>query len=352
MLTYNVISSHSYIFNRGWMEKDVLPPSYKEIVGEDESDHSDGDAADSKTDGKADGNADKAASTGATASLDEDLSDIEAIEEAEQFERRYNFRFEELEATGAADPSTIAITTHSRTIPDSARRKDTRRAEQRQRRKEKKDSEKGRKDEELKRLKNLKKMEILERLKTIQKISGIKDDEKIAGLVEGVDLDEDFDPERWDAKMGSVFEEQYYGEDSAAVDALEKPKFDDDDEDDRLIAKLTGASATGKQGKKAKRNKAKKINLDAYAYEEVDEDDDFCMDADYMDGGEAALHHDDADVGVPVVNEDTSATTTTKKKGKKGKEDMKKTSFSDYLDEYFQLDYQDMVYSRGVAIFS
>jgi len=63
---------------------------------------------------------------------------------------------------------------------------------------------KEKKAAELRRLKNLKKAEILERLQAIEKVSGG------AGSLEGVDLSGDFDPDAWDKQMAAVFNDDYY----------------------------------------------------------------------------------------------------------------------------------------------
>lgn len=61
------------------------------------------------------------------------------------FEEKYNFRFEEQTGT--------YITTHSREVPDSMRRKDDSRKEKRLEKKERLEEEKRRKQEEINKLK-------------------------------------------------------------------------------------------------------------------------------------------------------------------------------------------------------
>jgi protein KRI1 len=65
--------------------------------------------------------------------------------EMEEFEEKYNFRFEE--GTGAY------ITTHQREVEDTMRRKDDKRKEQRLEKKERIEEEKRKKQEELNKLK-------------------------------------------------------------------------------------------------------------------------------------------------------------------------------------------------------
>lgn len=88
--------------------------------------------------------------------------------EMEEFEEKYNFRFEH--------PNAATITTHARDMPaeDTLRRKETTRKEARERAKERKEDEKKRKREEINRLKLAKKEEILEKLKKAEFMSGHK----------------------------------------------------------------------------------------------------------------------------------------------------------------------------------
>jgi len=152
-----------YILSRGWIDKDANRiPTYKELT----ADHRDDE--DEEFDAKVD-----------------------------EFESKYNFRFEE---EGGSQ-----ILTHSRNVEGSVRRKDNKRQLQRQSRTQRKSEEKLKREEELKRLKNLKKKEIYEKLHKIKEITGNEN----VGFDE-VDLEEDFDPEKYDAKMNEVFNEEYY----------------------------------------------------------------------------------------------------------------------------------------------
>ena len=265
----------SYVFNRGWVDKDSAP-SYDEIVG------------------------------------NQDLpvpeeEDMEEVEKAEKFEKSYNFRFEELEA--ANDSLAYTIAPHARTIDDSVRRKDTRRSEQRKKRQERKEQETLQKQEELKRLKNLKKGEIAEKLKKIQELSGIGDEERIAGLVDRVDLDADFDPETWDQTMHAVFDHSYYAEEED-----QKPDVNVDEE---LVSEPSKASTSSTHERL--RAKMSTLKVSSYSYDQESWGDDFCMDADYLDESQQEVD------------------------AKKGSEQPQKVDMNKYLEEYFNLDYEDMV---------
>lgn len=140
-----------------------------------------------------------------------DDEDEEAFDEAERFESKYNFRFEELQAEQADDLSPALrndlagallqqqsrnqVMGHARNIEDSVRRVDDKRKKQRESRKEKKEKEKRQKEAELKRLKNLKKQELQERLTKITEIGGLKE----LGIDERF-LEEDWDPEKHEVR--------------------------------------------------------------------------------------------------------------------------------------------------------
>ncbi|EDV22314.1 uncharacterized protein TRIADDRAFT_28670, partial [Trichoplax adhaerens] len=168
-----------FILNKGYIEKDSgVLPTYDELVN---------------------------------SSCDEE--DEEAIEKQEDFERKYNFRFEE--------PDSELIMSYPRTVAGSVRRKDSSRIEKRKVRLERKAEEKDRKIQDLKRLKNLKKQEIADKIKKLKEITG----NETLGFKE-FDLDHEFDPSKYDEAMQKVFENY----DEADVDET-KPIFSDSDID-------------------------------------------------------------------------------------------------------------------------
>lgn len=135
---------------------------------------------------------------------DEDSFD----DKVDEFEASYNFRFE--------DPEGSKIVSHSRYVPDSIRRPDERRKLARQAKKERKLRERAEKTEDIKRLKNAKKREVQARLLAIKEAAG--DDVDIAGL----DLDGDFDPEAFNKQMEQQFGDEYYAQQDAQMETLEK----------------------------------------------------------------------------------------------------------------------------------
>ncbi|CAH9147296.1 unnamed protein product [Cuscuta epithymum] len=94
--------------------------------------------------------------------------DEEAIEKQEDYEREFNFRFEE----NAGD----RVLGYSRKVDGSVRKKPNARKLQRERKEERMAREAEERKEELKRLKNLKKKEMNEKLQKIKEIGGIRND--------------------------------------------------------------------------------------------------------------------------------------------------------------------------------
>lgn len=134
-----------------------------------------------------------------------DDEDEEEFDAAEQFESKYNFRFEELQAENLSpalredlasqvlmQQSMNQVVGHARTVQGSVRRTDDKRKKDRELRKEKKEKEKRQKEAELRRLKNLKKQELQERLSKIGEMSGLKQ----LGIIDEAFLEEDWDPEK------------------------------------------------------------------------------------------------------------------------------------------------------------
>ncbi|KAF8937952.1 KRRI-Interacting protein 1 [Dissophora ornata] len=331
-----------YILNRGWIDKSQKKtPHYKEIVREEDFDE-----------------------------LEKSEDELDA---AEEFESKYNFRFEEAEGN--------SLTGYTRTIDDSVRNKDDKRKRQRTAAKERKKEEKTRQLEDLKRAKNVKKQEIFNKLKQIQEITG----NKTVGFDE-IDLETDFNPEDYDQKMESMFSDKYYD-----GDENEKPVFDDDidtadyeaeDDNDNGSSSAEGGDGDDDE-EQAETNVEDEAyppeyddgeggyeegyydengGYDEYGYGEGGDEEDVMMDADYLPGGE--------NYGKPAKKE------TKKERAQREKEEKKqaklalsqggnsaavrtavaaieasrsmldadkKKDFNSYLDEYYQLDYEDMV---------
>ncbi|KAK1425683.1 hypothetical protein QVD17_21038 [Tagetes erecta] len=154
--------------------------------------------------------------------------DEEELEKQEDYERGFNFRYEE----NAGD----RVMGHSRKVEGSVRKKENSRKVQRENKKARMAQAEYERIEELKYLKNLKKKEINEKLRKIREIAGIGEDNGFA--LEEHDLEEEFDPEEYDRKMKKAFDDNFYEADdvdpafgSDEEDGeLKKPNFDEEDD--------------------------------------------------------------------------------------------------------------------------
>uniref|UniRef100_A0A1A8K8Z8 Protein KRI1 homolog n=1 Tax=Nothobranchius kuhntae TaxID=321403 RepID=A0A1A8K8Z8_NOTKU len=248
------------------------------------------------------------------------------LERQEDFERSYNFRFEE--------PDAQQVKTYPRTIATSVRSKDDRRKRKREEVKERKQKEKEQKQEQLKQLKNLKRNEIMEKLKQLQELTG---NEQLAFSQD--DLEGDFDPKQHDRLMQKFFGDEYYGGEEE-----EKPQFEDDDE---LEEHWNWDTWTG-EGQE-----------EDYGEEECDgedaagphcEDEGFIMDADY-DPSQHTASKKKKKERKKMRKEDMPQTGKKKKKShfaevvtrSKPVFDPEEKTFEQYLDEYYKLDYEDII---------
>uniref|UniRef100_A0A8C9VZR0 Protein KRI1 homolog n=1 Tax=Scleropages formosus TaxID=113540 RepID=A0A8C9VZR0_SCLFO len=255
-----------YILNKGYLEEDEdRIPTFDEVVQEE--------VEDSEEEGES------------------------FLEKQEDFERHYNFRFEE--------PDGHQIKTYPRTIATSVRSKDDRRKRKREEVKERKRKEKEQKREQLKQLKNLKRNEIVEKLRRLQELTGNKE-----LAFSQVDLEGDFDPQQHDQLMQKFFGDEYYGQEEE-----EKPQFDEEDMDEHWNwDNWTGEGEGEEEGG------------DGLAEEEYDDyepncdDPDFIMDADYDPSQEKKKNMTKDDLWVS-----------------------EEKTFEQYLDEYYKLDYEDII---------
>ncbi|CAH7688086.1 KRI1-like family-domain-containing protein [Phakopsora pachyrhizi] len=201
----------NYLLGRGWIDKeDKRIPKYAEITKSNNGERKSVHLSPSNPNAVILGQTvvDKAQG---------DDEDEEFVERAEEFEASYNFRFEN---------SVPSISTHSRSIETSARRKDDSRKQARDSLKARKAEEKQIRLDELKRMKELKKKEVVEKLEVISKNAG-------AGELnlEELDLDSDFDPDKHDMRMSKVFDRRFYTQ----SDPDGKPVWDEDIEIDDII---------------------------------------------------------------------------------------------------------------------
>ncbi|XP_074553214.1 protein KRI1 homolog [Halichoeres trimaculatus] len=284
-----------YVLNKGYLDEDDHDderiPTYEEVVQED--------VEDSEEEGEM------------------------FLERQADFERSYNFRFEE--------PDAQQIKSYPRNIPTSVRSKDDRRKQKREEVKERKRKEKEQKREQLKQLKNLKRNEIMEKLKRLQELTG---NEQLA--FSQADLDGEFNPQQHDQLMQKFFGDEYYGEEEG-----EKPQFEDDDE---LEEHWNWDTWTGEE--------PEEDYVEGENYDEPHcDDENFIMDADYDPSLHTTSKKKKKKERMKLKKEDLPQMGKRKKKShfaevitkEKPVFDPQEKSFEQYLDEYYKLDYEDII---------
>ncbi|XP_001659705.2 protein KRI1 homolog [Aedes aegypti] len=246
--------------------------------------------------------------------------DEEELEKQEEYERQYNFRFEE--------PDAEFIKRYPRNVEESVRIERNKRKEQRQALKERKQREKEQQKRELEELKAIKLQEIKDRIQKLKEIAATEN-----MTLNEEELESDFDPEEHDRRMQRMFDDNYYGIDEGD----QKPEFPDLDEE---------LGIENYDREKVDSDEQEKEDDGPYC-----EDDDFVMDADYEENQKKKKDKKN-------LEEELLEATGGKKK-KKGKkmskfaEVLKKekplfdpedeNTYGEYIDEYYKLDYEDII---------
>lgn len=248
--------------------------------------------------------------------------DEQEFEKQEEFEHKYNYRFE--------DPDKEFLKRYPRTIPDSVRAVDNKRKEKRKERQERKDQEKLQRKRDLDELNKLRKQEIEEKL---QRLKDVAQNEKF-NLNED-ELESEFDPDEHDRRMQEAFDDKYY----LINEGEQKPEFpeldnelgiEDWDNFDKQKSEDETEEPTGPMAPHC-------------------EDDDFVMDCDY-DPETAKVEK------TKMLQEELIESTKSKRKKRKRTSKlaeiikMKKPvyepsdkTYDEYLDEYYKLDYEDII---------
>lgn len=144
--------------------------------------------------------------------IEKDEEDEEELWRADDFEAKYNFRFEE--------PNGGQIVTHARVqAGDTLRRKDTKRKDARDRKQDRKDAERAEKEAETRRLMNLKRAEVKSCMSRIRQVAGSGLDMDTLASILGDDLDKDFDPAEHDKRMAALFGGDYYAQEETEANA-------------------------------------------------------------------------------------------------------------------------------------
>lgn len=138
---------------------------------------------------------------------------LDQLDNTDDFEAQYNFRFEAAEAAGGKSGAEFSNIGYARgQTMDTMRRKDDSRRQKRLARKERKEAERRAKEEHLKRLKNAKRQEMQRNLNEIKKVLG-----EVDGVDSAVDeaaimkmMEGDYDPEKLEKIMQETFGDDFY----------------------------------------------------------------------------------------------------------------------------------------------
>ena len=167
------------------------------------------------------------------------------------------------------------------------------------------EDERKRREEELRRLRALKRQEIEKKLHEIQEIGGLDKD-----LMSKINLDEDWDPAKYDAEMESLFNDDYYGEDEENPDVKPDLHLEEILDEDELPEEVK-----------------KEMEV-----EEKEEEEEGEEDSEHEKGSDEELLDEENE------NESEKRTPEENEELKKHREEAEKL-----VDELYNLDYEDMI---------
>nr|XP_043626264.1 protein KRI1 homolog [Erigeron canadensis] len=256
-----------------------------------------------------------------------DVSEDEAaLEKQEDYEREFNFRFQE----NAGD----RVWAYSRTF-DGVRKKENGRKVQRKNKEERMAQAETERREELKYLKNLKKKEMNEKIRKIREIAGFKEDDDC--VLDERDLEEEFDPVEYDKKMKKAFDDSFYEAEDVDPEfgsdeedgELEKPNFDAEDDLLGLPKGWDEKFGTG-DGFLATRERTLKNKVANGGHDEQTNDDE-----DMDDDDEEEEEEEEEAEEEPIIEE--------RKKRKRKTSKLEEELIKKELEEYYKLDYEDTI---------
>lgn len=239
---------------------------------------------------------------------EEELSEEETTKESDPLATQYKFRHQE--------PGDF-IKRHPRSVPESLRQKDERRKERREATKQRQVMKKEEKRKEIELLKILKYKEIEEKIDKIREASG-NDDIDLGEI----DLEADFDPDAHDAYMERVLGTNYY-DDCNAEEAI--PDFGEEKDDAKMYDNWTQASTS---------NEGNEENWEDHYY------DDYNMDADYDEQNTEGVEKKKTKTRRKNRHQSKFARALEKKKPLF---DPNEKDFASYFDEYYKLDFEDVI---------
>lgn len=138
----------------------------------------------------------------------DDEGSLQELDEADDFEAQYNFRFEQ--AAVAASGVEQSLRSYARNPDTTLRRSDDRRALKRRARQERKAAERLAKEEQLKRLKNAKRQELEEKLSKVKAVLGHVESDQVDEAALLKLLEGDFDPEKFEELMKEAYNDEFY----------------------------------------------------------------------------------------------------------------------------------------------